>query len=63
MAVVVVNKPPAKEPKHLCDLPGFRERKRKAIRLFSVVRCQECGTKYQRVRGAFELGAHWEPVR
>ncbi len=64
MGVVVVNKQPIQEPQHLCELPKWKARKRLGVRLYTVVKCKNCPAKYQWLRtGAWELGAHWEPVR
>lgn len=64
MSVRVVNKPPVYEPQHICELPNHKARKRLAVQLHTIVRCDECGTKYQWVRtGSLELGAHWVAVR
>jgi hypothetical protein len=63
MSVVVVSKPRPREPQHFCKLPKWKTRRKMAVQLHTIVRCDECAARYQWVRGTLELGAHWEPVR
>ena len=59
MRVVTTDK-----PKHYCDLPKWRERRRLHIVIGSVIQCETCSALWQwQHRGATDLAAGWVPVK
>lgn len=63
MTVKIVSKPKMRSEQHVCDLPKWRLRRKMAVRLFTIIQCEDCQTRYQWLRGPLELGAHWEAIR
>jgi len=52
------------KPVHYCDLPRWRLRRRLGVELGTIVRCEDCGLRWQwRPRGALDLAAGWVPVK
>ena len=63
MTVSVVAKPKAAAPQHVCALPGWRARRLLGVDLWSIVKCDECGGRFQWLKRGRLEGATWVPIR
>ena len=51
------------EPIHYCELPGWRIRRRLHVQVGTIIRCHDCGLRWQwQFRGWADLSAGWVPV-